>query len=181
MIRSAALAAALATALAALAACTKATPPEVSQVASAPTAPTTPAAPDARPRVVLLGASGAATVHVEVVATDALIERGLMYRQHLPPDDGMLFLMGAEDDWRFWMKNTLIPLDIVFIKRDLTVAGILYDMQPGDLHSKGVSSPSLYVLEVNAGWAKVHGVAAGTQVRFEGVTGTGPDGGFGKE
>ena len=128
-----------------------------------------PARPDTRPRVVVKTPAGDAAVRVEVVATDPLIEKGLMYRQHLPPDDGMLFMMGAEDQWRFWMKNTLIPLDILFITRDLTIAGILFDMKPLDRTSKGVGKPSLYVLEVNAGWAKAHGVDAGAKVAFEGI------------
>jgi len=170
---------ALVVALAALAACTKATPPE-QQTPVTHDVPPTPQVPDTRPRVVLTGSSGEAAVHVEVVATDPLIEKGLMYRQHLPPDDGMLFLMGVEDDWRFWMKNTLIPLDIMFITRDMTVAGILFDMRPLDTKSKGVDRPTLYVLEVNAGWAKAHGIAAGAKVAFEGVTQTGSSKGFGR-
>jgi uncharacterized membrane protein (UPF0127 family) len=128
-----------------------------------------PPAADNRPRVVFAASGGDAVVHVEVVSTEAAIMKGLMYRQYLAPDDGMLFLMGAEDNWHFWMKNTLIPLDIIFITRDFTVAGILYDMQPMDTTSKHVGKQSLYVLEVNAGWAKPHGVAAGTKLRFEGV------------
>ena len=134
-----------------------------------PDSTTAPATPDNRPRVVIAGESGPAAVRVEVVSTDPEIERGLMYRQHLPPDDGMLFLMGAEDDWHFWMKNTLIPLDIVFITRDFKVAGVLEHMKPLDRTSKAVGKPSLYVLEVNAGWTKAHGVQSGAAVTFEGV------------
>jgi uncharacterized membrane protein (UPF0127 family) len=151
--------------------CTKATPAEQPPpVTQNDQQPRPPAVPDTRPRVILTGASGAAEVRVEVVATESLIEKGLMYRQYLAPDDGMLFLMGAEQDWRFWMRNTLIPLDILFITRDLTVAGILYDMKPRDTTSKGVDKPSLYVLEVNAGWAKAHGISPGAKVAFDGVT-----------
>lgn len=162
-----------------LASCTKATPPEPAPVAPPPAPPSLAQPAVARPRVIVTGAAGETAVEVEVVATDPLIEKGLMYRQHLPPDEGMLFVMGAEDDWRFWMRNTLIPLDILFIKRDLTVAGVLENMRPLDEHSKGVGAPSLYVLEVNAGWSKAHGVGAGAKVAFERVTETGPTGGFG--
>ncbi|HVK71686.1 MAG TPA: DUF192 domain-containing protein [Kofleriaceae bacterium] len=115
------------------------------------------------------GSSGPVTVDVEVVQSPGLVQRGLMYRKFLPPDAGMLFLMDDDDDHYFWMKNTFIPLDILFIDKDLKVAGILHDMQPHDTNSKGVGKPSRYVLEVNAGWAKQHGVAAGTPMRFEGV------------
>jgi uncharacterized membrane protein (UPF0127 family) len=150
-----------------VAACTKATPPDPPPPVPQPDP--TPTRPDNRPRVIVTTPAGEAAVRVEVVATDPLIERGLMYRQHLPPDDGMLFMMGAQDDWRFWMKNTMIPLDILFITRDFTVAGILYDMKPLDPTSKGIGKPSLYVLEVNAGWAKAHGVDAGAKVAFDGI------------
>jgi uncharacterized membrane protein (UPF0127 family) len=119
--------------------------------------------------VTLEGTTGPSTVTVEVVQSPGLVQRGLMYRKFLAPDAGMLFLMDDEDDHYFWMKNTLIPLDIVFIKSDKTVAGILENMQPHDTHSKGVGVPSLYVLEVNAGWTKAHGVSAGTRISFDGV------------
>ena len=74
--------------------------------------------------------SGDVAVNVEVVATEAKIEKGLMYRQHLPLDAGMLFLMGHEKDWTFWMRNTLIPLDMLFITKDMTVAGIVENAEP---------------------------------------------------
>ncbi len=119
--------------------------------------------------VQLDGSTGTSSVAVEVVASPGLIQKGLMYRKFLPADGGMLFLMGDEDDHYFWMKNTLIALDIVFITADKSVAGVLENMQPHDTTSKGVGKTSLYVLEVNSGWTKTHGVGAGTKVRFEGV------------
>src|ERR1051325_11774269 len=73
--------------------------------------PTPPAA--AMPKVHLLvspaAPQGDIPVSVEIVSTEAQIERGLMYREHLPPDQGMLFLMKEEKNWPFWMHNTLIP------------------------------------------------------------------------
>ena len=151
-------------------ACTKGSTPEPPKpVTPDPADAATPPPPDMRPRVILEGTNAAAEVRVEVVSTDAAIMKGLMYRQYLAPDDGMLFLMGAEDDWGFWMKNTLIPLDIIFITRDLTVAGVLFEMKPLDKTSKHVGAPSLYVLEVNGGWAKAHGVDKGAKVTFDGV------------
>ena len=120
-------------------------------------------------KVVLEGTAGASTVTVEVVKSPGLVQKGLMYRKFMAADAGMVFLMGDEDDHYFWMKNTFSPLDIMFISRDFTVAGILENMQPHDTNSKGVGKPSVYVLEVNAGYAKAHGISAGTKVRFEGV------------
>jgi uncharacterized membrane protein (UPF0127 family) len=132
--------------------------------------PTPPAVtPDTRPTVVFGDGSAAATVRVEVVDTPPKVERGLMYRQNLPPDDGMLFLLGVEKEWKFWMHNTLVPLDIVFIKRDHTVAGISANAEPLTETLRTVGIPSLYVVEVNAGWCAAHHVTAGTVVHFEGI------------
>src|SRR4051812_30001929 len=77
------------------------------------------------PKVYLAGSKGDVLVNVEVVSTEPKIEKGLMFRQHLPLDAGMLFMMGFEKDWNFWMRNTLIPLDMIFIAKDMTVAGVV--------------------------------------------------------
>jgi uncharacterized protein len=121
------------------------------------------------PKVVLAGSAGDVTVDVEVVSTEAKIERGLMYRQHMPPDDGMLFLLGETKDWKFWMRNTLIPLDMIFIRPDLTIAGIVQNAEPKTDTLRTVGEPSAYVLEVNGGWTAAHGVKKDTKVRFEHV------------
>ncbi|HEU0029134.1 MAG TPA: DUF192 domain-containing protein [Kofleriaceae bacterium] len=127
----------------------------------------TPSAPPTR--VAIATTSGEVAVTVEVVDTPDRIERGLMFREHLGIDDGMLFLMGKEQDWAFWMRNTLIPLDMIFITKDLTVAGIVANAEPRTETLRRVGKPSLYVLEVNAGWAQAHHVAPGAKVRFDGV------------
>ena len=108
---------------------------------------------------------GEATVTVEVAATPAEIARGLMYRTHLPYDAGMLFLMGSEAVWSFYMRNTFIALDIIYIARDLTIAGIIHNAQPCTDTRRGVHKPSSYVLEVNGGWAAAHQIATGAKVR----------------
>ena len=120
--------------------------------------------------VVLTPAGGApARVAVEVVRTRPKIRRGLMYRQHLPTDQGMLFLMKREEIHTFWMKNTLISLDMIFISSDMVVAGVVENTEPRTTRQRFVDEPSRYVLEVNGGWAAAHGVAAGTRVEFENV------------
>lgn len=133
--------------------------------------PPTPALTEVVPAatVSLDGSAGPTTVAVEVVKSRGRIQRGLMYRRYLADSAGMLFLMGDEDVHHFWMKNTLIPLDILFIGRDMKVVGVLNDMKPHDTTPRGVGRPSLYVLEVNAGWSQRHGVGPGTTVRFDGV------------
>ena len=123
--------------------------------------------PQPTAKVHLATPSGEIAVSVEIVSTPAKIQRGLMYRRHLPTDTGMLFLMGKEYDWEFWMRNTLIPLDIIFIKKDMTVAGIAENAKPLDETLVSAGQPSLYVLEVSGGWTKEHGVTAGTRVRFD--------------
>ena len=135
-----------------------------------PAKPTTgPAAPADQPRVFLATPKGEIAVRVEVVSTPPTIQRGLMYRQHLPLDAGMLFLMEEERDHTFYMRNTLIPLDMIFIGRDLTIAGIVENAEPKTEDLRSVGKPSLYVLEVNGGWTRSHQVVAGAKVRFDGV------------
>lgn len=109
---------------------------------------------------------GEATIVVEVVATRPEIERGLMYRARLAPGAGMLFLMGTEAVWMFYMRNTLVPLDMIFISSDLTVAGVVSDAEPLTETLRGVGTPSLYVLEVNGGWAAANQIRVGARVGF---------------
>jgi uncharacterized membrane protein (UPF0127 family) len=129
-----------------------------------------PTTSSAAPKVYLSSSSGEVAVNVEVVRTEARIQRGLMYREHLPPDDGMLFMMGHERDHTFYMRNTLIPLDMLFITKNMTVAGIVERAEPRTETLRSVGAPSLYVLEVNGGWAKAHQITPGAKVRFERVT-----------
>jgi uncharacterized membrane protein (UPF0127 family) len=123
----------------------------------------------AMPKVHLSAPQGDVVVDVEIVSTPAQIERGLMFREHLPPDQGMLFLMTEERNWPFWMRNTLIPLDLIYIARDLTIAGIVENAEPRTEILREVGKPSLYVLEVNGGFCAAHKIAAGAKVQFEGV------------
>jgi uncharacterized protein len=131
--------------------------------------PTDPPASDKRARIRIDGTGGEVIVSAEVVASPRTIERGLMYRTRLPPEEGMLFLMGEERDHVFWMHNTLIALDMIFIGSDMKVAGVVASAQPRTDTRRSVGRTSVYVLEVNGGWAAAHGVAAGAAVRFEGV------------
>lgn len=118
----------------------------------------------------LATSAGNVVVTVEVVSTPSKIQQGLMFREHLPPDGGMLFLMGTVYDWAFYMRNTLIPLDMIFITQNLEVAGVVANAEPRTETLRRVGKPSLYVLEVNGGWAAKHHVVAGTKVRFDGVS-----------
>lgn len=116
----------------------------------------------------------AARVAVEVARTSRQIQLGLMYRTSLPPDAGMLFLFRTPKVQTFWMKNTLIPLDMIFVGADMKVVGVVERAEPKTLTSRQVDGPSQYVVEVNGGWARTHGVGPGTQVSFAHVAPLGP-------
>jgi uncharacterized membrane protein (UPF0127 family) len=120
-------------------------------------------------RVILSPQPGAEhAVNVQIARTPAERARGLMYVQNLPMDDGMIFIFTEDDDHSFWMKNTLIYLDMIFISSDLEVVGVVENAEPLTLGPRGVGKLSRYVLEVNGGWSAAQKVAAGTKVRFEG-------------
>jgi uncharacterized membrane protein (UPF0127 family) len=121
----------------------------------------------AAPRVTFESASGPIHVNLEVVSTPALIQRGLMHRRHLAPDRGMLFVFSTERVRSFWMKNTLIPLDMLFVKQDMTIAGIERDTVPLSLDSRSIGIATQYVIEVNGGWTAKQGVEPGSQVTFK--------------
>jgi uncharacterized membrane protein (UPF0127 family) len=123
-----------------------------------------------RPRVVIETSAGARhPVEVELARTEAERARGLMERSALAPDAGMLFLFGETADHGFWMKNTLIPLDMIFIGEDGRIVGVVERAEPRTLTNRSVGAPSRYVLEVNGGWARARGVRAGDLARFEHV------------
>lgn len=94
---------------------------------------------------------------------------GLQYRRELAPDRGMLFLFPVEETQTFWMKNTPIPLDMIFIDHDLRIVGIVEHAVPFSLESRSVGVPSQFVLEINGGLAKRYGIQAGDRVRFDGI------------
>jgi hypothetical protein len=106
---------------------------------------------------------------VEVADTPAKRELGLQYRRELAADRGMIFLFSAPSVQAFWMKNTPLPLDMIFIGSDRKIVGIVEQTVPFSLDSRSVGRPSQFVLEINGGLAKRHGIKAGDAVRFEGI------------
>lgn len=110
-----------------------------------------------------------ATVTVEIAATQASREQGLMNRTSLADDRGMIFVMPGEGNHSFWMKNTLIPLDMIFVSGARKVVGIVANAEPLTLTIRSVGAPSSYVVEVNGGYAAAHHIAAGTGARFVNV------------
>ena len=109
-------------------------------------------------------ARGPVAITLEVVADDASRARGLMYRDRLPDGHGMLFVFDDESDHAFWMKNTLIPLDMIFIGSDRRIAGVHANATPLSLAPVSVGRPSRWVLEVAGGYAARAGIAVGDRV-----------------
>jgi uncharacterized membrane protein (UPF0127 family) len=129
------------------------------------------AAESTTPTVVVDTGQRRVTFRVEVARTGAEHERGLMFREHLPADTGMIFLFDRASVQTFWMKNTLIPLDMIFIASDHTIAGIVHDAEPLTLMTRAVDDPSQYVLEIGGGLSARLGLGAGQRVEFVGVDG----------
>jgi uncharacterized membrane protein (UPF0127 family) len=101
---------------------------------------------------------------VEVVDTEDSRAKGLMMRAFLPPNQGMLFVWPEDAPRTMWMKDTFIPLDIIFIEADGKIAGIVENAEPHNLSPLGTDRPVRYVLEVPAGDAKRLQMAVGQTV-----------------
>jgi len=123
-----------------------------------------------QPQVLITNSAGTAVaVQVELARTPAQRERGLMFRRELAPGAGMLFLFPDEGYPGFWMKNTLIPLDLIFIAGRKEVVGIVAQARPESLEGLGVNRPAKYVLEVNAGFCEAHRIKVGNRVKLIGI------------
>ncbi len=153
-----------------------------------PTLPGAPAQPKAAPtdvtaedypmpalpmgRVTLIDAYGGKhVVEVEIAATRDSRTRGLMWRRSLADGKGMLFIFHEQQPLSFWMRNTLIPLDMIFIDKDLKIAGAVERAEPKTLMSRGVGGAQLFVLEVPSGWVAKVGIKAGSTVQDRGRVG----------
>jgi len=113
-------------------------------------------------------------LHVEVAVSEAEQARGLMYRKSLPSDGGMLFVYPSPRTVHYWMRNTFIPLSIAFIGSDRRIINMA-DMAPNNsTRTYSSRGPCQYVLEVNQGWFKKHGVQPGDRVEFKWPPDPGP-------
>jgi uncharacterized protein len=120
----------------------------------------------ARIPVVIDTESGEVVFQSEIADTPEERARGLMHRKTMATDHGMIFLFPDERPRSFWMKNTLIPLDMLFIRADRTILGIVENATPLTLTGRSVPGDSQFVLEVNGGQASERGLASGQKVRF---------------
>lgn len=115
-------------------------------------------------------------IRARVADTPQKTEKGLMFVKQLAPDDGMLFVFDKEDNHVFWMKNTLVDLDIIFIAPDKTVTRV-YERVPHsytytpDTDVAYAPGRGQYVLEAPAKTAARHGVTEGVKLSFDGANG----------
>ena len=114
-------------------------------------------------------ARGQWVVKVEIAADDASRERGLMFRRSVEPGRGMLFIFSGSEDRSFWMHNTLIALDMIFLDETRTVVGVVANAAPRTDTPRSVGKPSRYVVEVAGGESAAHAVGPGTRAAFIGV------------
>lgn len=105
-------------------------------------------------------------IDVEIADTDDKRHRGLMFRTKMDSSQGMLFIFPEEDEQSFYMKNTIISLDIIFINSKKQIIKIYKYTKPFDLTDLPSNSPILYVVEVNAGFTEKHGIKEGDYVDF---------------
>ncbi|MGH2452310.1 MAG: DUF192 domain-containing protein [bacterium] len=121
--------------------------------------------------LVLLASGRRVVLQVEVAATPEARSRGLMNRERLPDNAGMLFIFEEQHRWGFWMKNTLIPLSIAFIDRhwrvvDIQDMAVAPNPREGPFTIYESRAPALYALEVRQGLFKQRGIGVGARVVF---------------
>jgi len=107
------------------------------------------------------------TIKIEIADTDAKREKGLMFRKSMGSDQGMLFVFTEERRQSFWMKNTHIPLDIIFVNANKQIVHVAENTEPYSL--KGIPSfeYAQFVVEVNAGYCKRYGVRVGGEINYK--------------
>lgn len=108
-------------------------------------------------------------LNLEVADDDASRMLGLMNRENLDIDGGMIFVHESERRLSYWMKNVLIPLDMIFINEDLEIVGVIENVpicveDPCPLYS--IEETAKYVIEVNAGWFESNSLSVGDKIEF---------------
>jgi uncharacterized membrane protein (UPF0127 family) len=114
----------------------------------------------------IVTAAGPRKFTVEVATTPAQMEQGLMFRRSLAPDAGMIFDYKAPSPAMMWMKNTLIPLDMLFVDQGGRIVNIAERTVPQSLETIGAAAPVRAVIELNGGTASRLGIRPGDRVVF---------------
>ncbi len=107
-----------------------------------------------------------AVIDIEIADNDQKTAQGLMYRTSMPENAGMLFLMKTEQMQSFWMKNTYIPLDMIFVNSQKEIVTIRHNTTPMKESSYYSTKPALYVVEVNAGFCRKNNIKEGDRIEF---------------
>lgn len=105
--------------------------------------------------------------YLKVFSSDAERQRGLMYVKEMPEQEGALFIFPSMRENSFWMKNTYISLDMLFLDQQHTVLGILENVPVLNTQPRTINQPSQYVIELNAGAAKSSGIVEGSRAVYE--------------
>ncbi len=105
---------------------------------------------------------------LEVADSEPKRQLGLMYRKSLDANRGMIFVFPAESVQRFWMKDTYLTLDMIFVNNAMDVVGVLENVPPLTLEGRSVDAPSRYVIELRGGTAQLVGIKKGAKLRIEG-------------
>ena len=108
---------------------------------------------------------GGIEIRVELADEPAERQTGLMFRESLAENQGMLFAYPEERTLGFWMKNTLIPLDIAYIDREGRIVDIK-QMEPQSAETHNSAAPAMYALEMNQGWFEANGIRIGDLIEF---------------
>ncbi|MFA6378763.1 MAG: DUF192 domain-containing protein [Candidatus Omnitrophota bacterium] len=119
---------------------------------------------DKQPKVCL----GSACLKVEIAQTNEELQRGLQYRETMPRDEGMLFIFPQDVEAGFWMKNTLLPLDMIWLSEAKSVVYIQKNAPPCLQEECPVYGPKesvRYVLEANAGFADANDIQIGQEAK----------------
>ena len=132
-----------------------------------------PAAGARQPLVINMNEAGCLRLQVEIAADSEARQTGLMHRDHLPENAGMLFDYQREQSVQMWMKDTLISLDMLFIDGNGRIVHIVENTEPGSEKLIESGRPVRAVLELNGGSVKRYGIQVGDQVRHSifGMTG----------
>ncbi|MBN1213559.1 MAG: DUF192 domain-containing protein [candidate division Zixibacteria bacterium] len=107
------------------------------------------------------------SIDIEIADDDAERRIGMMFREDMEEEQGMFFIFPAEEIRSFWMRNTYLPLDMIFINRDNDIVTIRKNTVPLTENSYFSTGPAIYVIEVNAGFADRHGVRVGDRISWQ--------------
>lgn len=115
----------------------------------------------------LRGDSVLTRIAIEIADTDSSRTRGLMDRTSLPSRGGMLFIFDDEAPRNFWMRNTPLPLDLVFVRADGSIVNVVKQTRPFSDAGIASTGPAQYVVEVRAGFTARHGIDSTASIRWQ--------------